>query len=134
MPPMQNASQQLERQFWRRLRAAAESEVRQTLEGIPPPLRSKIRDVPIVFQRTPSPDMERDGVDPDLLGLFTGPPCNSPCDDFSAPQIHIFFENIWEDVEHDADEYREQVRVTLLHELGHYLGLEEDGLSARNLE
>jgi predicted Zn-dependent protease with MMP-like domain len=134
MPAMDPSRELTEKRFWQRLRAVAETEVKHLVNSLPPPIREKISDIPIVFQPVPSPEMERDGVDPDLMGLFTGEPLNSSCDDIVSPEIHIFIENIWEEAEHDPAEYREQVRITLLHELGHFLGLEEDGLSARDLE
>jgi predicted Zn-dependent protease with MMP-like domain len=34
----------------------------------------------------------------------------------------------------DREELLEEVRVTLLHEIGHYLGLDEDDLEARGLD
>jgi hypothetical protein len=36
--------------------------------------------------------------------------------------------------EHDREEYREEVRTTYLHELGHYLGLDEEALAERDLD
>lgn len=50
------------------------------------------------------------------------------------PQIILFLENIWEYAEGDAGVYRVEVRTTLLHELGHYLGLDEDDLAERGLD
>jgi len=42
--------------------------------------------------------------------------------------------NIWREAEEDEDAYRREVRATLLHELGHYLGLEEIDLEDCGLE
>ena len=50
------------------------------------------------------------------------------------PQIILFLENIWELAEEDEAVYREEIRTTLLHELGHYLGLDEIDLEERGLD
>ena len=47
--------------------------------------------------------------------------------------ITRFLDNLWEFSERDRDTYREEVRLTLLHELGHFLGLDEDQVAARGL-
>lgn len=120
--------------LWLRLRAAAEKVVRELMANLPAPIRQKLRDIAIVYESAPTPEMIRDGVEPDLMGLFTGEAYGSTEQAVVSPEIHLFLENIWEDSEHDPAEYREQLRVTLLHEIGHYLGLEEEGLAARDLE
>ena len=50
------------------------------------------------------------------------------------PQIILFLGNIWELAEGDEESFCDEVRTTLLHELGHYLGLDEDDLTERGLE
>ena len=50
------------------------------------------------------------------------------------PQIILFLENIWELAEGDEKIFRDEVHTTFLHELGHYLGLDEDDLTERGLE
>jgi predicted Zn-dependent protease with MMP-like domain len=43
------------------------------------------------------------------------------------PTIHLFRRNL-ERIATDADDLAEQITITLYHELGHYLGMEEDEL------
>ena len=50
------------------------------------------------------------------------------------PSIRRFVENIWEWVEEDEQDFRDEVGTTFLHELGHYLGWDEDEVSQRGLE
>ena len=50
------------------------------------------------------------------------------------PQIILFLQNLWVFVRGDEALFREEVRTTLLHELGHYLGLDEDDLTERGLD
>ena len=47
--------------------------------------------------------------------------------------IRLFIENLRDEAEDDPERFRQEVRTTLLHELGHYLGLDEDELERRNL-
>jgi predicted Zn-dependent protease with MMP-like domain len=50
------------------------------------------------------------------------------------PQILLFLENIWDYAGGDTGLYRDEVRITYYHELGHYLGWDEDELSRRGLD
>ena len=47
------------------------------------------------------------------------------------PQIIVFLENLWESAAEDEKTFRKEIRTTLLHELGHYLGLNEGELFDR---
>jgi predicted Zn-dependent protease with MMP-like domain len=50
------------------------------------------------------------------------------------PQIILFLDNLWDFADRDEGVFRQEVRTTLLHELGHYLGLDEDDLTERGLD
>jgi len=121
---------------WGRLRALALEQVEATLAALPQPLRARGSALPITFERRPNQEQLSDGIEADTLGLFIGPefadeettPVPLP------PQIILFLENLWDRAEADEETFRQEVRTTLLHELGHYLGLDEDGLKERGLE
>jgi predicted Zn-dependent protease with MMP-like domain len=49
------------------------------------------------------------------------------------PRIRLFLDNLWDDCNGDLQTYRDEVRITFLHELGHYLGLDEDQVAERGL-
>ncbi|MCX7591874.1 MAG: metallopeptidase family protein [Kiritimatiellae bacterium] len=117
-----------------RLIHAAETEVRAVLTALPEQIRTKLKDVPICFEPSPTKEMISNGVDPELLGLFVGHEYEESNQYPEVRQIFLFVENIWEEANHDPTDYRAQVRLTLLHEIGHYLGLEEDELGVRGLE
>ena len=78
---------------------------------------------------------EEDGVEPDSLGLFSGPSCVDPERDTAPeiPLISLFLLNIREASGPDKRAFLDEVRLTYLHELGHYLGLEEDDMERRGL-
>jgi len=74
-------------------------------------------------------------LDPELLGLFVGTPIGEEGATGSGelpPRILLFKRNL-ERYATDLDELLEEITVTLYHELGHYLGLDEDELHAIDL-
>lgn len=71
-----------------------------------------------------------DGGDPDLLGLYDGVPLTDRGLDYSAvlpDRIHIYRDSICA-ICSDEDEVREQVRVTVIHEIAHHFGIDDDAL------
>ena len=121
---------------WQKLDALAREEVEATLAALPAPLRDRAQALPVTFERRPNAAQRRDGIEPDTLGLFVGP--EFAWEQTTAlplpPQIILFLENIWDLAEADEGFFRDEVRTTCLHELGHYLGLDEDYLFERGLE
>lgn len=118
--------------FWLKL---AEAEVAGTLRALPVDLRSRMDAVPVLVEDRPSPRMVKEGWPDDLLGLFEGPNYGEQTLDVSAqlPTITLFLDNLRDEAEDDPARFRQEVRTTLLHEIGHYLGLDEDGLAERGL-
>ena len=119
---------------WNQLLAVAEAEVRATVASLPGPLRSQARPLPVTYEPHPQPERLHSDYDPDLLGLFIGASRAHPDEHPLPPQIILFLENLWEFSDRDTAIYREEIRTTYLHELGHYLGLEEIDLEERGLE
>ena len=121
---------------WEKLHALAREEVEATLAALPAPLRERAQALPVTFERRPNAAHRRDAIEPDTLGLFVGPEF---ADEASSalplpPQIILFLENLWDLAEADQEIFRDEVHTTYLHELGHYLGLDEDDLFDRGLE
>ena len=119
-----------------RLYTLALEEVKGTLAALPTPLREQAKQVPVTFEARPNSKQRQDGIEPDTLGLFVGPEF---ADERNAtvplpPQITLFLDNLWEQAEQNEGLFREEIHTTFLHELGHYLGLDEDGLAERGLE
>jgi predicted Zn-dependent protease with MMP-like domain len=121
---------------WESLLASATQEVEETVLALPEVLREKAKALPVIFEKRPSRGLRKDGIEPDTLGLFVGPgyPDEGLTTTPLPPQIVLFLENIWEMAEGDEQAYVEEVHITFMHELGHYLGLEEDGLAERGLD
>lgn len=119
-----------------RLSHAAEKEVADLIRALPDPVRREARRLPVTFQPRPGPALVREGLEPDTLGLFTGeahPDRYVSAHDLPA-HIMLFLLNIHEYAGGEPARFREEVRKTYLHELGHYLGLDEDDLTARDLD
>jgi len=119
---------------WKKLQALASAEVEATLAALPKPLRERAEKLPVTFERQPNAGLQADGIEPDTLGLFTGPEFADEGNVPMPPQIILFLENLWDFAEGDEEIFSEEVRTTFLHELGHYLGLDEDELTERGLE
>ena len=100
---------------------------------LPPELLSRVHNVDIVIERKPSlRDRRAAGIGPGstLLGLYHGIPLTHRGENYNLvppDKISIYQEPI-ESICADDDEVREQVRRTVLHELGHYFGIEDDRL------
>ena len=119
------------------LERIAKTEVEALRLQLPREMARRAGEVPVVMLPRPTKAMVRDdGVDPDLLGLFVGPNCAEGVEsgDPLPPEILLFLENLWDYAAGDEEIFREEVRVTYYHELGHYLGLEEGELEDRGLE
>jgi predicted Zn-dependent protease with MMP-like domain len=119
---------------WEQLCAIATGEIEATLGELPAPLRTRATKLPVIFEPHPSTGLQADGIASDTLGLFTGAEFADEETIPLPPQIILFLENIWEFAESNQEVFRQEIRTTFLHELGHYLGLDEDGLTRRGLE
>lgn len=122
------------RSDWKKLQALALAEVEATLAALPKPLREPAAQLPVTFEHTPNAGLRADGIEADTLGLFCGPDFTDEAHATLPPQIILFLDNIWDAADGEEEFFREEVRTTYLHELGHYLGLDEDELADRGLE
>lgn len=122
--------------LWTRLQQAALQETDAVWRRLPRPLKAQARLVALTFEPVPSQTLVDDGLDADTLGLYVGEPYAEQLQGIEnvPAQIVLFLENLWEYAGHDTAVYREEVRVTYLHELGHFLGLDEDDLVIRSLD
>ena len=115
---------------------------RLSFNGIPAAVRESLGRVTIDVRDTPGEvpsEMGEEALPPLLLGLFIG---EQRGDDWSMmggtaglypSRVYLFQRNI-ERASPDGPELQRQIEITLLHEIGHYLGLEEEDLEARGLD
>jgi predicted Zn-dependent protease with MMP-like domain len=128
--------------------------LQHVLDGLPPKIQALVDEVPIVVLDRPTPEIIKqliaDGTftaedDPDeLCGLHSGTAITDRSiddpvgwggvfDDVGPEQIHLFRVGIVDLAggfdQEDADEQiAEEIRITILHEIGHHYGLDEDDL------
>jgi predicted Zn-dependent protease with MMP-like domain len=105
-------------------RAEFERLVGEAMDGIPDPFASALDEVAVVVEERAPAAMGS------LYGLYTGVPLTfgpSPSGMLPA-RIDVFMHPLLDHVR-DERELVEQVRITVLHELGHHLGMDEDDLS-----
>jgi len=117
------------------LESLVRAEVGSVLRELPPVVRREAVGIPVTCEPWPSEALEQDGVAPDTLGLLVGGNRNEAGEGLLAVpvQIYLFFENLWDESGGRIRAFREEVRITYLHELGHYLGLEEEDMEPRGL-
>ena len=118
------------------LHQLAASSVQQVRSGLPAELRTASEPVVTLYQAVPDQAVLDQGFETDLLGLFEGasrleadPHASDP-----PPRIILYLDNLWDLAEGDPEIFAEEVRTTYLHELGHFLGFDEDDLTLRNLD
>jgi len=120
-------------------RQAFEQEVQLAVASLPERERSALKSVPVEIAEIPALD-DLTAVDPPLspsiLGLFRGPSEGEQCLSEDGPSCRsiVFYRRNLARFARSRRELKEQVRVTLLHELGHLHGESEDDLRARGLE
>jgi predicted Zn-dependent protease with MMP-like domain len=108
----------------------------EALGEMPEEIRSQMREVPIVVADLPAAADVATGLDPRLLGMFSGTP-HADSAGVLAPgsltEIVLFRCNI-ERAAVDEESLRDEVRTTLLHEAGHFFGLDEAALARLGLQ
>ena len=113
----------------------AEQVVARTQGKLPAEIRDLAKSLPVSYHDWPDDEVLGDDFEPDVLGLFVGNHhgIDSGNDNAVPPQIFLFLENIYDEAEGDSERFDEEVRITYLPELGHYLGWDEDEVEARGL-
>ncbi len=113
--------------------APFEQLVDRALAAIPEPFRSALADVAIVIDDEPSAEQRQDnGLAPDemLYGLYEGVPRTEYGADLAAApnRISLFRLPLEEDFP-DPAELADEVRITVIHELAHHLGIDDERLT-----
>ena len=102
--------------------------VRSALDELPPELATGLRNVAVVVE-------DENAEDPDLYGLFEGVPLpeGGPGPGDLPNRIAIYRLPLEADFPDEA-QLRDEIRITVLHELGHYFGLDEGRLEELGYE
>lgn len=103
---------------------------------LPAAVRTAAERVPVCYEPQPNAALQAEGWEPDLLGMFVGHEHRGELAEGAPlpPQILLFLDNLWDYAGGDETLYRDEIRLTYLHELGHYLGWDEDEIAQRGLD
>ncbi len=101
-------------------------------------IREVLEETAFFVQPIPSDELLKDAdppLDPQLLGLFLGRNLleKSVQESGTLPNTMYLFQRNLERAASSREELEEEIRVTVLHEIGHHLGWDEDDLEARGL-
>jgi predicted Zn-dependent protease with MMP-like domain len=88
-----------------------EEHVRRALDSLPPELAKGLRNVAVVIE-------EEDPEDPDLFGLWES-------SEYLPDRISIYRRPLLEEFGDDPAVLVREIRITVLHELAHYFGIDE---------
>jgi predicted Zn-dependent protease with MMP-like domain len=120
-------------------RARFERLVLKALAGLPPAFKERLDNVDVIVERRPSrAHLRAGGVPPGetLLGLYVGTPLAQRTGDYNMTlpdRVYIFQEPI-EAICSNTHELVAQVRQTVIHELAHHFGIDDDRLSELGVE
>jgi predicted Zn-dependent protease with MMP-like domain len=106
--------------------------MQEVLDSLPEEFRDRIRNVAVLVEDFPPGQLSIPSSQPKkfLLGLFHGVPMTrkSVFDLSSGPDYVVLYQENIEAVCSTEAEIREQIRLTVIHELGHYFGMDEEQL------
>jgi predicted Zn-dependent protease with MMP-like domain len=108
--------------------------VTDALKGIPAELRGALDNIEVAVEDWPSPQQLADaGLEDDdlLFGFYHGTPLpeRSPLVPYSLPDLISIFQGPLEEACESEDELKDEIRRTVVHEIAHYFGFDEDRLA-----
>jgi predicted Zn-dependent protease with MMP-like domain len=108
--------------------------VAEALKGIPADLRGALDNIEVAIQDWPSEEQLADaGVDEDdlLFGFYHGTPLpqRSPMEPYMLPDLITIFQGSLEEACETEDELQDEIRRTVVHEIAHYFGFDEEKLA-----
>ena len=116
---------------------AFDAAVADAIEKLPEHAKPHLANALISAQPLPSDEDLKEGLSPTILGVFTGTPVDERLSlhagHHETVRITLFQKNL-ERFARTREELLEEIRITVLHEVGHLLGLDEDELSERGLD
>ena len=86
--------------------------VRRALDALPPELARGLENVAVVVE-------DENPAEPDLFGLFEESP-------YMPAKVTIYRRPLLDEFGGDADTLEQEIRITVLHELAHYFGIDEE--------
>lgn len=109
----------------------------EVLASLPDPIRAAVNEVPVLVEPKPKASMAEHAphITPEILGLFVGTPVGEKLRSPSGyGDVVLLFQRNLERAGTTREEVAQEIRITLLHEYGHYLGFDEEGLEGLGLQ
>ena len=108
--------------------------VEEALDQLPEFFQSKLENLAVIVEDEPPPEVSDDFGDL-VLGLYQGVPLpeRSVWDDYPYPDVISIYQRNIEEIARTDAEIIEEVRLTVMHEIGHYFGMDEDDLAKLGL-
>jgi len=117
---------------WEMLNGWAGEEIEHVLGSLPTEIRDASRELVIFVEDIPSAEDRECGVGTDWLGIFEGATVRDT-HTTHPPRIRIWTGNLWRFSGANEARFRAEVRVTIFHEIGHFLGLDEESVARLGL-
>ena len=102
-----------------------EEHVRAALDSLPAELQKAMSNVEIVVE-------DENPEEPDLYGLYLGIPLTERDEGYAGvlpDKIEIYRIPLEEEFGHDPAVLEDEIRITVVHEIAHHFGIDEDRLS-----
>ncbi len=108
----------------------------EVLASLPEAIRAAVNEVPVLVEPKPRAPMAEQAphITPEILGLFVGTPVGEKLRASGYGDVVLLFQRNLERSGTTREEVAQEIRITLLHEYGHYLGFDEDGLEELGLQ
>jgi predicted Zn-dependent protease with MMP-like domain len=121
--------------------ATVEAIVEESVRAMHPSIQEYLKQVTIVLEDIPDEETLRQWDPPappgEILGYFSGHSLLERSGDnpwSNLPSVIVLFRRNLERIAWDRERMIEELRITVLHEVGHFLGLDEDDLEERGLD
>ena len=108
-------------------RAEFERLVARALDDLPPQFAERLRNVAVLVEDRPTREIAAE-LGGDILGLYQGASEfeQSPMAPFELPEVILIYQRNIEAICRSPREIVEEVRKTVIHEVGHHFGLNEE--------
>lgn len=111
-----------------------EEQVRKAIDRIPAEFQAAMKNIAILIETWPGPEAEElmeDDPDGVLYGFYQGVPLPERSADYSGmlPDVIYLYQKPLEEDFPDREELIREIEITLVHEIAHYFGFDEEILA-----
>jgi predicted Zn-dependent protease with MMP-like domain len=102
----------------------------KVLASLPQVIREAVLEVPVMVEPKPTPEVAENEpvINPEILGLFVGVSVGDKLGASGYGNVVLLFQRNLERAGRNRQEVSKEMKITLLHEYGHYLGFDEEEL------